>query len=68
MDDPSPSLLLLLALPVALIDLGGKIGALVSLSRAEKVRGGSKPLWAVIILLVNGFGWIAWFLFGREEP
>lgn len=59
--------LLLLVAPLALLDLGMKVFALVSLHRAERVRGGSKALWVAIILLVNLFGWVAWLLAGRVD-
>jgi len=59
--------LLLLLIPVVLGELALKVAALVSLSRAERVRGGSKLLWALGILLINLFGSLAWFLFGRDD-
>lgn len=57
--------LVLLTLPLALVEIGLKIAALVSLSRAERVRGGSKGVWAAVILLVGLFGSVAWFVIGR---
>ena len=61
--------LLLLLLPLVAIELGGKVAALVSLSRTprEDVRGGNRVLWGVLIVAVNFAGWIAWFLAGRKR-
>jgi hypothetical protein len=60
---------LLLALaPLVLIDLGMVIFSIVDLYRPERrVRGGSKVVWLLIILLVSTFGWVAYLLAGREE-
>ena len=59
--------LLMLLIPVVVIDFSGKIAALISLARAERVRFDNKTVWAAIILLVNFFGWIGWFLAGRAD-
>lgn len=54
--------------PIVLIQLGLMVAALVDLERADRrVRGGSKLVWALIIVLVNIFGPIIYFLAGREE-
>lgn len=58
--------LLLLTLPVALLEIGLKIAALVSLSRTERVRGGNKAVWGAVILLIGLFGSVAWFVLGRD--
>ncbi len=63
MDDTT---LLLLVAPLALLDLGGKIWALVTLYRAPRVRG-PKAVWVFVILLVNLFGWVAFLIAGRDE-
>ena len=63
MDDTT---LLLLAAPLALLDLAGKAWALVALWRAPRVRG-SKLAWGLIIVLVNLFGWLAFLILGRDE-
>ena len=59
--------LLMLLIPVVVIDFSGKIAALIGLARAERVRFDNKAVWAAIILLVNFFGWIGWFMAGRED-
>jgi hypothetical protein len=44
------------------------IAALVDLERDERrVRGGSKLVWAVVIVFVNILGPILYFIAGREE-
>lgn len=59
----------LLLLPLIVIELGGKVAALVSLARTprEDVRGHNRVFWGALILLVNFGGWIAWFLAGRKR-
>ena len=58
-----------LLLPLVIIDVGLKIFGLVDLARTEKerVRSGSKLLWALVILLVNTFGTISYFVFGKKN-
>ena len=63
MDDAT---LILLLAPVALLDLAGKIWALVTLWRAPRSRG-SRIGWTLAILLVNLFGWLAFLIFGRDD-
>jgi hypothetical protein len=44
------------------------IAALVDLERSERrVRGGSKLVWAIVIVFVNIVGPIIYFVAGREE-
>jgi hypothetical protein len=60
--------LLLLLIPVVLIQLGLLILALRDLLRPERrVRGDSKLMWGVIIVVVNIIGPVLYFLVGREE-
>ena len=57
-----------LLLPIILIQLGLMIAALVDLERDERqVRGGSKLVWALVIVFVNVLGPIIYFVAGREE-
>lgn len=53
-------------IPLVLLQLILIIVALVDLSKREKTRG-PKWLWAVIIILVELFGPILYFIIGREE-
>ena len=67
LDNLDPRLLLLLV-PVVLIQLGLMGLAVVDLLHQDRrVRGNSKAMWAVIIVFVNLFGPILYFLVGRDE-
>jgi hypothetical protein len=57
-----------LLLPIALIQLGLMVVALIDLERGERrVRGGSKVVWALIIVFVNVIGPIIYLTVGRED-
>lgn len=59
--------LLPLILPVLLIDLGFKIYALIDILKQDRrVRWNNKVVWIIISFVIN-FGWIFYFLFGRDE-
>jgi ABC-2 type transport system ATP-binding protein len=63
----TPELLLLIA-PLAVIQLGLMILAVVDLLREDRrVRGGNKGAWAVVIVFVNLLGPLLYFLAGRVE-
>jgi hypothetical protein len=59
--------LLAVLLPLIAIQLGLLVWALVDLAKREQVRGGSKILWVLVILLVNTLGSIVYLVWGREE-
>ncbi len=59
--------LLLKIWPLLLLQLGLMIWALVDILRRRSTRTLSLPVWIIIILFVNFFGPIAYFLFGRAE-
>jgi hypothetical protein len=59
--------LLPLLIPLVLLQLGLMAAALVDLSRRERVRGGNKLIWGIAIVVINLFGPLAYFLFGRED-
>jgi heme/copper-type cytochrome/quinol oxidase subunit 4 len=62
----SPYLLLLL--PIALIQLGLMLFALVDLlKRPEHTLRGPKVVWALVIIFVNIIGPILYFLVARED-
>ena len=68
MADLKTEQVLALLLPILLIQLGLVIAALFDLEKEERrVRGGSKLVWALIIVFLNIFGPILYFLAGREE-
>jgi hypothetical protein len=63
-----PEQIIALLIPIVVIQLGLMIVALVDLEREERrVRGGSKLVWAVVIVFVNIIGPIVYFMAGREE-
>ena len=60
--------ILALLAPVILIQLGLMIAALYDLEKPERVvRGGSKLVWALVIVFVNVVGPIIYLVAGREE-
>jgi hypothetical protein len=62
------SQILLLVLPILVIQLGLLIVALWDLTRPGRlVRGDSKLMWGVIIVVVNIVGPILYLLVGRRE-
>ncbi len=68
MPDLKTEQILALLLPVVLIQLGLIIAALFDLEKEERhVRGGSKLIWAVVIVFLNVVGPILYFIAGREE-
>jgi ABC-2 type transport system ATP-binding protein len=57
-----------LLIPLILLELGLLVAAIVDLLRDDRaVRGGSKGLWAVVIVFVNLVGPILYFLVGRVD-
>jgi hypothetical protein len=62
------SQVLLLLLPVIAIQLGLIVLALRDLLRPERqVRGDSKLLWGLVIVIVNIIGPLLYFAVGRRE-
>jgi len=56
-------------IPLAILQLTLMVVALVDLARREKVRGDSKLVWALVIILINIIGPIVYLFGGRgEEP
>ena len=56
-----------LLIPLFIIELALLIIALVDLVRREQVKHFPKWTWALIILLLNFIGPIAYLILGREE-
>ncbi len=64
----SDTQILLLLLPVILIQIGLLVLALRDLLRPERhVRGDSKLMWGIIIVLVGLLGPVLYFAVGRED-
>jgi len=63
LQDLLPFLIPLAVLQLALMAIG-----LYDLTRPERrVKGDSKWVWGIVIVVVNLFGPLIYFLFGREE-
>ena len=60
------SSILPLLIPVVILELGLMIFAIIDLIRCERTKG-PKWVWALVIIFVNFFGPIIYFIFGREE-
>jgi len=60
--------ILLLLVPLLAIQVGLMVAAVADLLRDDRrVRGDSKPMWALIIVFVNLIGPILYFVVGRED-
>lgn len=60
--------ILAIIVPILALQLGLLVFALYDLTRpGRRVKGGSKVVWALIIIFVNLLGPILYFLVGREE-
>ena len=55
-----------LLIPIVLLQIGLMIFALVDLARRARTRG-PKWVWALVIIFVNLFGPLIYFLVGRGE-
>ncbi len=55
-------------LPVIIIQVVFQIIAIVDLSRRphEEIRGGSKALWVIIIIIFEILGPVIYFVFGKK--
>ena len=63
LNEALPFLIPLVIVQVVLIGIG-----LYDLLRPDRrVRGGSKVIWGIVIVLISIFGPLVYFLFGREE-
>ncbi len=59
--------LLPLFIPLFLIEIGLMVIALLDIVRRERVRGGNKVVWILVVVLIGVIGPIAYLLFGRQE-
>ena len=59
--------LLPVLLPVAVVELGLMVFALVNIITRKRVKGGNKVPWVILVVLVSVIGPIIYFAFGREE-
>ncbi len=54
-------------IPVALLELGLMIFALVDLVKRKRVTGGNKVVWVLLVVLVQIVGPVVYLLVGRKE-
>lgn len=55
-------------IPLVILQLALMVFGLYDLTRPDRrVKGDSKLLWAIVIVVVNLFGPLVYFMFGREE-
>ncbi len=54
-------------IPLAVVQLGLMVFALVDLARRKEVKGGRKWPWVLVIVLLNIVGPIFYLLVGREQ-
>ena len=55
-----------LLIPIILLQFGLMVAALIDVIKREKTKG-PKWVWIVVIVLVNLFGPIIYFIAGRDE-
>ncbi len=68
MDDVSSVLRILpVLLPLVVVELALMVIALIDVIRRERVRGGNKVVWIIVVVAVGVIGPIIYLLFGREE-
>ncbi len=53
--------------PIIVLHLILMVAALHDLTKRDKVTGGNKLPWIILILLVGTIGPIIYFVFGRKE-
>lgn len=57
-----------LIIPLAILDLVLIATGLYDLTRPDRrVKGGNKLVWGLVIVFVELFGALVYFLFGRED-
>jgi hypothetical protein len=66
-DELSTGQLAALIIPLVLIELGLMAFALNDLLRRQRVRGGNKWWWGILIVFFGMIGPIAYLFLGREE-
>ncbi len=54
-------------IPLAVLQLGLMIAALVSILKHKQYKNGNRALWVVIALFISIVGPILYFVLGKEE-
>ncbi|MCL2149807.1 MAG: PLDc N-terminal domain-containing protein [Dehalococcoidia bacterium] len=61
--------LLPLLIPLALIEIGLMVWAVIDIAQRRHVTGGNKVVWILVVVIINFMGPLAYFIFGRrDEP
>jgi Phospholipase_D-nuclease N-terminal len=60
------SLIVAVVIPLLLIQVGLIVWALVDLAKRERVKGGSKIVWVLVVVLFEFVGPILYLAWGRE--
>ena len=56
-----------LFVPLFVVEVGLMVIAILDIVKRDRVRGGSKVIWLLVIVLIGVIGPIVYLLFGREE-
>lgn len=56
-----------LLIPIIILELALAIVALVHIFKHKNYRVGNRVIWIVVVVVLQIFGPIAYFVFGREE-
>ena len=67
LDNINLAQLLPLLIPIMLLELGLLVWALLDIIRRERVKGGNKVIWALVIIFINLIGPILYLILGRED-
>jgi hypothetical protein len=59
--------LIAVIIPLLIIQVGLIVWALTDLIRRDRVKGGSKLLWVLVIVIFELLGPIVYLVWGREE-
>ena len=54
-------------IPIALIELGLLVAALISILRHKTYRVGNRVLWIILVIVINIIGPILYFAIGRGD-
>ncbi|MGX7199084.1 PLD nuclease N-terminal domain-containing protein [Enterococcus nangangensis] len=56
-----------LFIPIIILEVALMLTALVSVLKSKTFRLGSKPIWIIVVVLLQIIGPVIYFAFGREE-
>ncbi|MCL2094739.1 PLD nuclease N-terminal domain-containing protein [Candidatus Saccharibacteria bacterium] len=58
---------LAIVIPLAIIQIGLMVAALIHIFRHKKYRHGSRLMWVLVVIFINTIGPILYFVLGRED-